>query len=110
MHFTSLTQSNESNDFYSQTPCPSFINDEALSSELAGYFFLAIDRYDTALKYFLHAHEKYHNWGAVAKCNALFEFVQTTIDSTCITADFASLSYVHGASNDGNLPKNKRVL
>jgi hypothetical protein len=55
---------------------PSFTNEEALSSELAGYYFLAMEKKDMALQYFLHAHERYHEWGAFAKCNALFEFVQ----------------------------------
>ncbi|KAL3800898.1 hypothetical protein ACHAW5_002049 [Stephanodiscus triporus] len=53
-----------------------FINDEALSSELAGYFFLAIDKKHKATEHFLLAHKKYHDWGAVAKCNALFDFVE----------------------------------
>jgi hypothetical protein len=88
---------------------PSFINDEALSSELAGYFFLAIGRKDTALQYFLRAHEKYHDWGAVAKCNALFEFVQTTLDSALIATEYVPSSNSNEAIDDKNLRKSKRV-
>lgn len=53
-----------------------FINEEALALELAGHFFLEMEIETTAVEYFLQAHEKYHAWGAVAKANALFGFVQ----------------------------------
>ncbi|KAL7528135.1 hypothetical protein ACHAXR_007195, partial [Thalassiosira sp. AJA248-18] len=53
-----------------------FINNEALSCELAGHFYLKTEKQDKAIQYFMQAHEKYHEWGAVAKSNALFEFVQ----------------------------------
>ena len=56
-----------------------FVNEEALACELAGYFFLEIDDKDLAIQYFLQAHEKYHEWGAVAKSNMLFEFVQRSL-------------------------------
>ena len=56
-----------------------FVNEEALACELAGYFFLEIDDKDLAIQYFLQAHEAYHNWGAVAKSNLLFEFVQRSL-------------------------------
>lgn len=56
-----------------------FVNEEALACELAGYFFLEIDDKDLAIQYFLQAHEAYHNWGAVAKSNSLFEFVQRSL-------------------------------
>ena len=92
-------------DEFALNACPSFINDEALSSELAGYFFLTIDENDKALQYFLHAHEKYHDWGAVAKCNALFEFVQTAFNSSCSAVDSFTSNNVHGASEDRNLSK-----
>jgi len=99
------TQSNA----FALNACPSFINDEALSSELGGYFFLAIGKKDTALQYFIHAHEKYHDWGALAKCNALFEFIQTAFNSTFSAVDSFGSNNVHGASEDRNLSKNKRV-
>ena len=89
---------------------PSFTNDEALSSELAGYFFLANEKKDTALQYFLHAHEKYHDWGAVAKCNALFEFVQTALGSACVAKESVSPINTNVAIDDKNLRKSKRVL
>ena len=89
---------------------PSFANDEALSSELAGYFFLANEEKDTALQYFLHAHEKYHDWGAVAKCNILFEFVQTALVSACVVTESVSPINTNVAIDDKNLRKSKRVL
>jgi hypothetical protein len=69
----------ESNKCHPECLFRSFINDEALSSELAGYFFLAKDKKHKAIEHFLLAHEKYYDWGAVAKCNALFDFVQITM-------------------------------
>lgn len=56
-----------------------FVNEEALACELAGYFFLELDDKDLAIQYFLQAHEAYHKWGAVAKSNLLFEFVQRSL-------------------------------
>ena len=63
-----------------------FINQEALACELAGYFFLERGEQDTAIQYFLQAHEKYHGWGAVAKCNMLFEYVQRNLIQSSIPA------------------------
>ena len=63
-----------------------FINQEALACELAGYFFLETGEQDTAIQYFLQAHEKYQGWGAVAKCNLLFEFVQRNLIQSSIPA------------------------
>lgn len=56
-----------------------FINEEALACELAGHFFLKVGDNETAIQYFLQAHEKYHEWGAVAKSNLIFEFVQKNL-------------------------------
>jgi hypothetical protein len=86
------------------------MNDEALSSELAGYFFLANEKKDMALQYFLRAHEKYYNWGAVAKCNAVFEFVQTALSSACDITESVSSSNTNVAIDDKNLRRSKRVL
>ena len=58
-----------------------FINDEALACELAGYFFLETQEKELALQYFLQANEKYHEWGAVAKSDALHTFIQSNFDS-----------------------------
>ena len=30
------------------------------------------------MQYFLLAHKKYHEWGALGKCNSLFKFVKST--------------------------------
>ncbi|KAL7536597.1 hypothetical protein ACHAWF_005522, partial [Thalassiosira exigua] len=53
-----------------------YARQEALACELAGHFFLESANRDAALEYFVQAHEKYHEWGANAKSNILFEFVQ----------------------------------
>jgi len=60
-----------------------FINEEALSYELAGYFFLKMGQKDVSVNYFLQAHEKYHDWGAIAKANSLYEF---TMSSMCASS------------------------
>ena len=86
----------------------SFTNDEALSSELAGHFFLAMDKRDRALQYFIQAHEKYHDWGVYAKSDGLFEFVQTAIGSTCLAVESTSSS-VHGDHDSKNPRKSKRL-
>jgi hypothetical protein len=51
-----------------------------LACELAAYFYLDSEVGDNkkAMQYFLLAHEKYHEWGALGKCNSLFKFVEST--------------------------------
>src|SRR5210317_2117160 len=80
----------------------SFITEEALSSELAGYFFLDINEKDKALEYFMQAHEKYHEWGAIAKSNAVFEFVQASCGSGISYDPAAAAAPIHNGqgSND----------
>ncbi len=70
---------------------PSFTNGKALSAELAGYFPLAINEKGNVLHIFQRTNEKYHDWGAYAKCNALPTFVQTTLDSMLNAVDFDQL-------------------
>lgn len=81
----------------------SFVNDEALACELAGHFYLKSDRKDVALQYFMLAHEKYHEWGAAAKSNALFKFVQQELGPSSSLSDPATLDLTtldcHGESN-----------
>jgi hypothetical protein len=48
-----------------------FINDEALACELAAKFFWGIGDFKTSLKNFRLAHEKYVQWGAIAKADRL---------------------------------------
>ncbi len=57
---------------------PRFINEEALAYELAGYFLMEVGEKDLSTSYFLRAHEKYHDWGATAKSNALYELVASS--------------------------------
>ena len=61
-----------------------------------------------ALQYFLHAHEKNHEWGSFAKCNALFQFVQTVVSKrTAVDFDSLSLSLSQGESDEKS--QRKRV-
>eukprot|EP00984_Skeletonema_dohrnii_P036573 scaffold37688_cov139-Skeletonema_dohrnii-CCMP3373.AAC.1 len=46
-----------------------FVHEEALACELAGYFHLEFGDAEEAMEYFLLAHEKYHEWGALGKCD-----------------------------------------
>jgi len=54
------------------------VHEEALACELAAYFYLEIGDTDKAMHDFLLAHEKYEEWGALGKCNSLFNFVKST--------------------------------
>ena len=91
-----------------------FINDEALACELAGRFFFQIEEMDMALQYFLQAHEKYHEWGAVAKSNMLFEYVQRTLSLSTIIppeTDMTSVSsYANGQSSSDDKNRRKRGI
>ncbi|KAL7480034.1 hypothetical protein ACHAW6_005741, partial [Cyclotella cf. meneghiniana] len=55
-----------------------FVNDEALACELAAKFYLETGNLSSSLECFRLAHEKYHEWGAVAKANILFTLVNNT--------------------------------
>lgn len=52
-----------------------FANDEALSCELAAYFYADIGDLGSSLEHIRLAHEKYHAWGAVAKAGMIFEYI-----------------------------------
>ncbi len=54
-----------------------FVNEEALTCELAGYFHLSLGDRNNAVNYFTQAHESYHQWGAFAKTSKVYEFVQS---------------------------------
>lgn len=51
-----------------------FLNDEALSCELAGYFYLRNGDLSLSLQHFTIAHEKYGTWGAFEKARQLFSY------------------------------------
>jgi len=59
-----------------------FINEEALAWELAGYYFMDIGQKDVSMSHILKAHEKYFEWGAIAKANALYEFSTSSMDES----------------------------
>ena len=48
-----------------------FLNEEALANELAGHFYLDTGKRSKSVQYFSQAADKYKEWGAVAKANAL---------------------------------------
>jgi hypothetical protein len=48
------------------------VHEEALACELAAYFYLEAGENEKATQYLLLAHEKYHEWGAVGKCNSQY--------------------------------------
>ena len=85
---------------------------EALACKLAGYFFLAIDKKATTLQYFLHAHEKYYDWGTAGKCNGMLHSIQKdsglTFDSTCAAVKLMSFSDAQVPSDDRS--QRKRVI
>ena len=92
-----------------------FINEEALACELAGHFFFQIEEMDMAIQYFLQAHEKYHEWGAVAKSSMLFEFVQRNLSlSTIIPAEsymtIVSSYNANGQSSSDDKNRRKRII
>jgi len=52
-----------------------FVNEEALANELAGHFYLETGRKNRSVHYFSQAFEKYNEWGAIAKANALTNYL-----------------------------------
>jgi tetratricopeptide (TPR) repeat protein len=58
-----------------------FVNDEALSCELAARFYLETGNIPLALEHFNLAHKKYIDWGAVGKANSLFAYTSDTFAS-----------------------------
>ncbi len=57
---------------------------------------MKIEEKGIAMDYFMKSHEKYHEWGAVAKTNALFGFVTEAFgpapgsQSVSITRDYST--------------------
>jgi tetratricopeptide (TPR) repeat protein len=52
-----------------------FVNDEALSCELAGRFYFETDNRASSLEHFNLARKRYIDWGCVAKANRLLSFL-----------------------------------
>ena len=48
-----------------------FVHEEALANELAGHFYLDTGRKDKSSRYFSQAEDKYREWGAIAKADAI---------------------------------------
>ena len=47
-----------------------------MAYELAAYFYMDLKNDEKAMEYFLQAHKKYEEWGALGKCDSLFKFVE----------------------------------
>jgi hypothetical protein len=58
-----------------------FIHVEALSCELAGKFYLDTGNLTSSFEHFILAHEKYCEWGALAKANKLLAFINKTFSN-----------------------------
>ena len=90
-----------------------FLNDEALAYELTGHFFLEIGKKDIAIQYLTQAHEKYHEWGAYAKSNALFNYTLNSVGgNTAATLDpelFGSRDCDGGEANTSQNER-KRIM
>ena len=71
------------------------MHEEALACELAAYFHLEIGNNEKAMQYFLLAHKKYHEWGALGKCNSLFKFVESTFTPASNNATNVSVGVGH---------------
>ena len=56
------------------------MNEEALACECAGHFLSEIGDESNALKYFMQSHQLYHKWGASAKVQHVYEFVNRSFD------------------------------
>lgn len=80
-HF-SMGNVQQAKEFYSNAITSSnehrFINDEALSYELAALFYLDTGDLSSSLQHFTTAHQKYEAWGALEKAHQLFAFVNGT--------------------------------
>jgi tetratricopeptide (TPR) repeat protein len=53
-----------------------FLHEEAIALELAGNFHIQTGDKTTALKYFIEAHQRYYEWQAYAKEEALGAFIK----------------------------------
>lgn len=67
-----------------------FINDEALACELAAKFYLARGDSASSLKHFNLAHQRYFQWGALAKARRLIEFKEKSFTDFSEVAEMQS--------------------
>jgi len=71
-----------------------------LAYELAAYFYLELPTgTEKAMEYFLLAYEKYQEWGAFGKCDSLFQFVQSTFNSSSVGVGHTDNISGHSARN-----------
>lgn len=68
-----------------------FVHEEALTCELAAYFYFNQGRKSTAFKYFKSAKEKFQEWGAFAKVRTLQAFMERNfLGEDCSLAEMSS--------------------
>jgi tetratricopeptide (TPR) repeat protein len=61
-----------------------FVNDEALSCELAARFYFETGDLTSSLEHFTLAHKSYCTWGAIEKGNRLFAYTLETFTNHSI--------------------------
>lgn len=64
-----------------------FLNDEALACELAAKFTFDVGDVDSSVEHYVRAHEKYLTWGATAKANQLFAYINAQFASASLGTD-----------------------
>jgi hypothetical protein len=62
---------------------------------LAAYFYLEVGDNEKSMQYLLLAHEKYHEWGAIGKCNSLFKFVESNFTPASTNATNVGVGVGH---------------
>ena len=75
------------------------MHEEALACELAAYFYLELGDINKSVEYFMLAHERYYEWGAFGKCDSLFQFVQSTFNSSSVGVGHTDNISGHSARN-----------
>ncbi|KAL7480275.1 hypothetical protein ACHAW6_005968 [Cyclotella cf. meneghiniana] len=90
-----------------------FISDEALACELAAKFYLNTGNSTSSLDHFRLAHQKYHEWGAIAKANRLFTWVNQTfsdawVDPSVFLCNSDNNAVITNSRNPDKMDSNKR--
>jgi hypothetical protein len=84
------------------------VHEEALACELAAYFSLEAGENEKAMQYFLLAHDKYREWGALGKCNSLFKFVESTFITPASTDVSDDVVHIDTTTGNGNTQLEER--
>lgn len=73
--------------------------------ELAGYFYLEQHQQDVSLDYLSKSHGKFMEWGAVAKCDALFQYIMQTFSQQSHVATASTLTSQLGEERETPSPE-----